>query len=198
MVRYDSEHKQRTQERVLAAAGQAIRSDGPLLIGVADVMARAGLTHGGFYAHFRSKDDLIAAAIERMFAESRAMLAALGGNPDPAAALVGYIDRYLSARHRDSRIAGCPLPFLSADAPRLPDPARACFGAGLAALTGDLAALLREVGLSEPDLEARSMLAELVGALSLARSEPDRDRSDSILAASRRLLKRRLDLEEPS
>src|SRR6202000_1221206 len=70
-MRYEPEHKQQTRAKILRVASRAIRARGPHRVAVADVMARAGLTHGGFYAHFKSKDDLVAAAIEAMFATSR-------------------------------------------------------------------------------------------------------------------------------
>jgi len=66
-MRYGSEHKAQTRSRVVQEAAAAIRSDGVERIGVAQIMARAGLTHGGFYAHFESKDDLVAQAVEYMF-----------------------------------------------------------------------------------------------------------------------------------
>ncbi|MGI4879673.1 MAG: TetR/AcrR family transcriptional regulator, partial [Janthinobacterium lividum] len=66
-MRYDGEHKAQTRERVLKEAAAAIRSEGVDRIGIAQVMARAGLTHGGFYAHFTSKDDLVTQAIDYMF-----------------------------------------------------------------------------------------------------------------------------------
>ncbi len=70
-MRYDSDHKQKTRDRVLKEAANAIRAEGPHRIAVAGVMAKAGLTHGGFYAHFTSKDELVAAAIDTMFGEAQ-------------------------------------------------------------------------------------------------------------------------------
>ena len=69
-MRYDSEHKERTRARVVKEAAKAIRAEGPHRVGVAGVMAKAGLTHGGFYAHFASKDDLVGAAMSQMFDEA--------------------------------------------------------------------------------------------------------------------------------
>jgi TetR/AcrR family transcriptional repressor of nem operon len=192
-MRYDAEHKEQTRRRVLRAAAQAIRAEGPHKVGVADVMAKAGLTHGGFYAHFKSKDDLVAEAIGEMFRQSRKRLMAKSG--DPARDLVDYIDFYLSAEHRDARGQGCPLPYLSGDAPRMSDGARAAFATGAAGLCERLADRLAALGRPEPDADATSMLAELVGALALARAETDLARSDAILAASRRSLTRRFSLE---
>jgi TetR/AcrR family transcriptional repressor of nem operon len=70
-MRYPADHKRETRERVLAEAAEQIRAHGPLGIGVAEIMKRAGLTHGGFYAHFTSKDSLIAAGIAKMFEGAR-------------------------------------------------------------------------------------------------------------------------------
>ena len=74
-MRYDAEHKAKTREKVLVEAAKAIRRDGPHNVGVAEVMAKAGLTHGGFYAHFASKNELITEAIGQMFKESGLRLA---------------------------------------------------------------------------------------------------------------------------
>ena len=190
-MRYDAEHKEKTRRRVLRAAADAIRADGPHKVGVAEVMAKAGLTHGGFYAHFASKDDLIAKAIGEMFRQSGKRLAA--ETADPARGLTDYIDFYLSAEHRDARGQGCPLPYLSGDAPRMSPAAQAAFAGGVTELADKLAAHLTALG--RPAAGATSLLAELLGALALARAEPDGARSDAILAASREALKRRFALE---
>jgi TetR/AcrR family transcriptional repressor of nem operon len=194
-MRYDADHKQQTRERVLKEAAKAIRAQGPHKIGVAAVMAKAGLTHGGFYAHFESKDDFIAQAIGQMFDEGGKQLRRSMEGRQPAEGLATYIDFYLSAAHRDARTTGCPLPFLAADAPRLTPASRERYAQGVAALEGRLAQALAESGHADaPDL-AGSILAEMVGALGLARAEPDAARSDQILSRSKASLKRRLGLE---
>lgn len=197
-MRYDTEHKQRTRTKVLEAAAQAIRNDGPERIGVAAVMAEAGLTHGGFYAHFKSKDELVAAAIGQMFEESRARLARETGGRGAKEGLAAYVDFYLSAKHRDARGRGCPIAALASDAPRLSDNVRAAFADGVARLTTGLAEKLKQSGTDEPQMAARSMVAELVGALSLARVETDPATSNAILRDSRTQLKRRFGLENVS
>jgi TetR/AcrR family transcriptional repressor of nem operon len=194
-MRYDSEHKQQTRARVLKEAARAIRAQGPHGIAVAGVMAKAGLTHGGFYAHFASRDDLVAAAVDHMFEDSRPRLPVCRDDETPAAVLGAYIDRYLTPAHRDTLTAGCPLPFLSAEMPRLGDEARARFAQGTAEITATLAGNLARMGYDRPEEGASSMLAELVGALVLARAEPDAARSDLILTRSRAALKRRFSLE---
>jgi TetR/AcrR family transcriptional repressor of nem operon len=194
-MRYDSEHKQKTRARVLDAAAGAIRSAGPERVGVAAVMAEAGLTHGGFYAHFASKDDLVTAAISHMFEQARDRFVRETEGRDARTGLRAYVDFYLSKKHRDARDSGCPIPTLSSDLPRLTEQTRAIYADGVQKLVVRLAAMLAELDRPEPEGEARSLVAELVGALALARVEPDAKRSDAILAASKRQLVRRFGLE---
>jgi TetR/AcrR family transcriptional regulator, transcriptional repressor for nem operon len=193
-MRYDAEHKQKTREKVLKAATREIRACGAHRLAVAGVMAKAGLTHGGFYAHFDSKDDLVAAAIDHMFEAGRARFKDASADMTPAAALSMCIDFYLSARHRDASI-GCPIPALASDLPRLAKAARQRFALGVAQFTEMLTGYLTRLGREQAKDEARSMLSEMVGALALARTEPDPLQSDRILEASRRTLKARFGLD---
>jgi TetR/AcrR family transcriptional repressor of nem operon len=191
-MRYDAEHKQRTRTRVLREAAKAIRGEGPHQIGVAEVMARAGLTHGGFYAHFRSKDDLVASAIAQMFDEAMTAFDHHTAGKAPAAALDAYIDFYLSPWHRDAQATGCPLPALAADLPRLDRAARAGFARGAERHAAALSRLIAALGHRDAEAVASSALAEMVGALSLARAIPDEHRSNAVLRHSRGALKHRL------
>ncbi|MDB5480074.1 MAG: TetR family transcriptional regulator [Caulobacteraceae bacterium] len=194
-MRYGAEHKEETRKRVLKAAAKAIRAEGPHRIAVAGVMAEVGLTHGGFYAHFKSKDDLVAASIGQMFAEGAERVRRETEGVDPTTGLGRYIDFYLSPAHRDARGAGCPLPYLSADAPRMDPASRARFAEGVAGMTSRLAALIAVSGDPDPAATASSLLAEMVGALSLARADPDPARSGAILERSRAALKTRFGLQ---
>jgi TetR/AcrR family transcriptional repressor of nem operon len=192
-MRYDQGHKSETRDRVLKAAARSMRADGPHKLGVAAVMAKAGLTHGGFYAHFPSRDALVTATVELLFEDSRSRFAAETEGFTPLEAFRRYVDFYLSPAHRDTRGAGCPLPFLTGDAFRLPPDARAVFAVGVAGLEAKLAGLLFALGGEAARDEAGSVLAELVGALSLARAEPDPARSQIILDRSREALKARFE-----
>src|SRR5258708_17692302 len=102
-MRYDENHKTETRRKVLKAAARAIRAEGPERVGVAAVMAEAGLTHGGFYAHFASKDDLVGEAIVQMFVEAQGKFASTVRGRPPREALAAYIGFYLSRSHRDGR-----------------------------------------------------------------------------------------------
>ena len=194
-MRYDDEHKEKTRAKVLQVASRAIREDGPGGVGVAAIMAEAGLTHGGFYGHFKSKDDLVTEAIRQMFRDASGKFAATTGDKAAAEALSAYIGFYLSRSHRDGRNVGCPLPSLSADLARLPEAARVVFGEGVDGLTGFIAEKLEAMGEAEPEALASSVLSELVGAVSLARAVADPAQSDAILKASRASLRARLGLE---
>ncbi|MEZ5446737.1 MAG: TetR/AcrR family transcriptional regulator [Gammaproteobacteria bacterium] len=193
-MRYGPDHKQRTRERVLRAAASAIRSAGPHRVSVAAVMTGAGLTHGGFYAHFASKDELVTEAISQMFADARARFERETAGLGPDEALGNYIEFYLSRWHRDARERGCPVPFLAADLPRLTGAARARFAAGIAWMTGSVTRLLEELGRPDPEALAASAVAELVGALTVARAIGNDRQSDLILAHSAFALRNRLGL----
>ncbi|MDP3749598.1 MAG: TetR/AcrR family transcriptional regulator [Phenylobacterium sp.] len=193
-MRYDAAHKEKTRTRVLKVAAKAIRTQGPHRIAVAGVMAKAGMTHGGFYVHFASKDAFLAAAVDHMFTDSFGQVLPNMEARSPAEALTAYVDWYLSAAHRDNRNQGCPLPYLVADAPRLPRAARLRIAQGMEQLRRAIARKITELGLADADDEAQSVISALVGAIALARAEPDHERSDAILASTRAGLMRRLKL----
>lgn len=195
-MRYNAEHKQKTRMRVLKAAARAIMAQGPHRVAVAGVMAKAGLTHGGFYVHFPSKDAFLSATIDQMFVDSFGQVLPNLETRAAREALSSYIEWYLSPAHRDARANGCPLPYLVADAARLPKAARQRIAQGAEQLRQTIARRISELGIGEPDDEARAVVSALVGAVTLARAEPDRRRSEAILASTQGSLVRRLNLSE--
>ena len=199
-MRYDSEHKAKTRERLLDLAAAAIKVEGPGGISIAAIMASAGLTHGGFYAHFSSKEELVAAAIQRMCETMDQGVQRRLEGLEPAEALAYFIDDYLSARHVDLVSEGCPLPAVSADVARLGAEIKAPFSHGFAQLQEHLTNLLRQLGHKNSEAEelATSIYAEMVGALSIARAIQDPGQAAKIRNHCRRSLKRRLGLTLPS
>ncbi len=195
-MRYSNEHKAETRARVLKEAAREIRAKGPDGVGVAGVMARAGLTHGGFYAHFPSKDALVVEAIGEMFDSARRRATPLAASDDPRGALRAYVDFYLSALHRDAREQGCPLPALSGDFARAEAPMRERFGVGIASLNGRIAAVLAAIGVADAESEATALMAQLVGAVALARSVGAGPQSDAILARTRAAIVAHYGLED--
>ncbi|MBX3622491.1 MAG: TetR/AcrR family transcriptional regulator [Rhizobacter sp.] len=196
-MRYDAEHKQRTRSRVLKEAAAAIRAEGPDRIGVAAIMGRAGLTHGGFYAHFTSKDELLVAAIGEMFDTACAYFEELSAGKPAGEGLAAYVAFYLSRYHRDHREEGCPIATMAADLPRLAPEARVAFEQGAARLTTLIAGQLEALGRPDPGIAAVSLLSEMVGAVVLARSIADPAHSTAILRASRQAIRERLGLPLP-
>lgn len=184
-MRYSNEHKAKTRERVLREAARELRAKGRENVAVARVMERAGLTHGGFYAHFESKEAMIADAIETMFNDARGRADMIEATDDPRVALKTYIDFYLSTAHRDGRDRGCPLPALSGDFARGDEAQKARFGLGVEGLTKRLAKVLGGIGAGDPHAEASTMLAQMVGAVALSRAVSDAQQSDAILRDAR-------------
>ena len=162
-----------------------MRRDGIPSVGVAELMNEAGLTHGGFYRHFGSRDDLVAEAVDTALAHGfePVRAAAKRGGADAVAAI---IDMYLSRRHRDRPETGCAVAALPTDIARTDPRARAAYSRQVRTYIGLLAELTPA---RDPD-EAHLILAALVGALALARAVDDRRLSDEILDSVARALRR--------
>jgi TetR/AcrR family transcriptional repressor of nem operon len=191
-MRYDPEQKERTHRQILTEAASALRIKGPERVGVAEVMNRLGLTHGGFYAHFDSKDDLIAQSVTLMFDEAYARLLRMTEGRDPLQGLQAYVDWYLSAAHRDAPNGGCPVAAISGDLARLPNAARERYTEGVERLAAAITQLLQKLGSPKPATAAFSLLSEMAGALTCARAVISAPRSEQILRASRDMVKARL------
>jgi TetR/AcrR family transcriptional repressor of nem operon len=179
-VRITKEKKRESHDRIVAIASEMFRERGFDGVGVAELMERAGLTHGGFYNHFRSKEALIAEAAAKGFGE----IAERYAGYDARAA----IELYISREHRDARGQGCPAAALSCDAARQPDETRSVFAAGienlLRAVEDDLTR--NRASGDRPRAQAISILAQAVGSIVLSRSCPDDSLlADEILAACR-------------
>lgn len=189
-MRYPPAHKLATRRRIVEAASQAFRERGVAETGVDEVMRRAGLTHGGFYAHFPDKSALVAEACDAAFEAAVPNLDRIAAQPTPARRARLLIDSYLAAHHRDHRGSGCVVVSVGADMARLSGPARAGFAGGFMRHLGRLAAALR---LCEDPVENRErvtlLMSALVGALLFARAVADPAESDAILHAMRRRLR---------
>jgi TetR/AcrR family transcriptional regulator, transcriptional repressor for nem operon len=179
-VRITKEQKQENHDRIVAVASALFRERGYEGVGVAELMEHAGLTHGGFYNHFRSKEELIAKATSKGFGETAELYADID-------ALTG-IDLYISREHRDGRGTGCTAAALGCEAARQPQETRSTFAAGIEGLVGGLEADMARNGVSGPGSRAQaiSILAQAVGAIILSRACPDDSRlADEILEACR-------------
>src|SRR6202012_4246335 len=114
-MRYSREHKLETHARIVKRASVKLREKGAHGIGVADLMKEAGLTHGGFYAHFDSREALVIEAMEYMMGRSTERWRKLGEQAPPDKRLSTIVDAYLTAAHRDDPGHGCAVPTLGAE-----------------------------------------------------------------------------------
>ena len=195
-MRYDENHKQETRARVLKVAAKALREKGPDKLGVAEVMQAAGLTHGGFYAHFPSKEVFLTESLNEVFCQSRERRSRIVEGLGPRGALSAYIDFYVSKSHRDNPASGCPLVALNSDLPRQPRKFRAAFDAGVKRLVGELTQWIAAIGIEDAEKVAVSVLSAMVGAVALSRAVSDLDLSDELLHAARAGVKARLGLSD--
>jgi TetR/AcrR family transcriptional repressor of nem operon len=194
-MKYPSDHKANTRQRVLQEAARAIRADGVGAVAIAPIMAAAGLTVGGFYAHFRSKDDLVAEAVNFMFEARYSSYFERMGTSDPARALGRFVDYYLSVGHLRDMAAGCPIPSLVGQVPHLPPAAQNRFLLGVERLTQRVADLVAARGMGDAGAAVSSSIAEMIGTLSLARLQTDEGDVEALLELARRSVKRKLMLE---
>lgn len=191
-MRYEDGRKAKTREKIVKEAANAIRFKGTEQISVAEVMSQAGLTHGGFYAHFKNKNALIAAAIQQMFEEGLTVFTARTGNLEARAALSSYIAYYLSSQHLYNRAFGCPLASMGHELPNLDEESRRVFCQGMKNLFGCVADKLAEVGFEQPMQLSQSIFAEMVGAMTIARCESNTDMAEQVLLVSHTAIKARL------
>ena len=186
-MRRSRAEKARTHERIVETASARIRNQGIERPGVGEIMQAAGLTHGGFYKHFGSRDDLIAEAADHAFAYAdRTLDRYANDEPDPFAA---WVDWYLSEEHRDDPGAErCPVAALVGDAGRADDGVRAGYSAVVERFIATLAGMLGSG--EDARLEATIAVSTLVGSLALARSVDDDELSHEILRNARKALRR--------
>lgn len=184
-MRYSDTHKQETRKKVVRAAAAAVRAKGPDGVGVAEIMAEAGLTHGGFYAHFPNKEALVAAAVEEAFGQSRRRFARMTEGMAPRDALTTFVESYVSSDHRDNPQRGCPISTLTSDLPRQGPLVRRAFDTGVANLIARLEAWLPERDPAARRALASSLMAEMAGAVALARAVSDERFAEQLLDASR-------------
>jgi TetR/AcrR family transcriptional regulator, transcriptional repressor for nem operon len=181
MPRMSREEKARTHARIVEVAAGMLRENGIAATGVADVMKAAGLTHGGFYRHFASKDDLAAAAISHAVAISLAELEEAEGLEAKRAALRRYVDRYLSDDHVGNPRDGCPLAALG------PEASRSSTRISNALEEGSVEAVRILAAAMDGRREAASaLMATLLGTVVMARMAGSHESRKRILLAGRR------------
>lgn len=181
MVRYSEGHKAETRSRIVDSAGRRLKSDGIDGSGVAVLMKDAGLTNGAFYAHFASKEALVAEVIGT---ELRAQLATYDAVPPGRAGIEALVRAYLSVGHRDSTDLGCPSAALLDEIARSGEAVRGVYDEGLTAIAEAIASRLEgESALAGESLRLQvlSAYALMIGTLQMARALVDDARSREVL-----------------
>jgi TetR/AcrR family transcriptional regulator, transcriptional repressor for nem operon len=178
VARYDKQHKQATRQRILETAGRRLKRDGIDGSGIATLMADAGLTNGAFYAHFASKDDLVATAVADQLRAQRASVSALAPG---RAGVAQYVRAYLSVEHRDNPDDGCPSAALLDEIGRCTQATKRAYTDGLLVGIDDIAARLAPEDPPSARAKTLSVFALMVGTLQLSRALADPQLADEVL-----------------
>ena len=179
--------KASSRERILGLASAQIRKEGLESLSVGKLMGKAGLTHGGFYGHFKSRSDLLARSLERALSDGAGAAHAAGRDRAPGSAgprFAAFVRSYLSRAHRDAPQTGCAIVALAGDAGRAEPEARAVMEAAVERM---IASVADQLG-TDDERKAITAVAAMVGALTLSRAITDPRRSDAVLRAVREQL----------
>ena len=187
-MRYPKDHKAKTHARIVQNAATQLRTKGIHGIGVADLMKEAGLTHGGFYAHFDSRDALVAEACVQAFEETMTMLRGAAKSPPGRKRRAALVNAYLTPRHRDNPGRGCVVAALGAEIGREAAETRHVFTEKLEQIIAAIIATTRGRSPEAARRKAIATMATLVGTMVLARAVDRAEVSDEILGAGRAAL----------
>ncbi len=178
MARYGKAHKQATRQRIIEAAGGRLKRDGIHGSGIATLMADVGLTNGAFYAHFDSKEDLVARAVAEQLREQRESFSAQAPG---RAGLEQIVRAYLSVEHRDNPESGCPSAALLDEIGRSPDAIKRAYTDGLLVVIDDIATRLASDDPNWARTKTLSVFAMMVGTLQVSRALANRQLADEVL-----------------
>jgi TetR/AcrR family transcriptional regulator, transcriptional repressor for nem operon len=184
-MRYSREHKQETHARIVRKASIRLREKGAHGIGVADLMKEAGLTHGGFYAHFDSRDALVIEAFAYAMDRSLEHWRKLADEIAPEKRLAMIIDTYLAPTHRDDPGHGCAITSLGAEIARESPKTRRAFAAKMEQLIDLIADQIQDMPPKAARKQATSLLATMMGTLVLSRIAGSGEFSDEVLHAGK-------------
>ena len=178
MARYSTDHKQATRQRIIESAGRRFKQTGVDGSGIATLMSDAGLTNGAFYAHFESKDDLVASVVA---GELRAQAEAFSKLPAGRAGLAEFVREYLAPQHRDNPSVGCPSAALLDEIVRCTDATKQAYTDGARTIIDEIAARLSPRNPQSARGRAMGLYTMMVGTLQLSRALADPELSLEVL-----------------
>jgi TetR/AcrR family transcriptional repressor of nem operon len=184
-MRYSREHKLETHARIVKRASVRLREKGAHGVGVADLMKDAGLTHGGFYAHFDSREALVIEAFAYAMDRSNERWRRLAEQTPPDKRFAAIVDSYLTAVHRDDPGHGCAVPTLGAEIARESPKTRKVFASRMERMVDLLAEQIPDLPPKAARKRATAAVATMIGSLVLSRIAGSGEFSDEILAAGR-------------
>lgn|SRR5262245_54570053 len=184
-MRYTSQHKQETRERIVRAASRQFRGRGGEGVAIAELMSKLNLTHGGFYRHFDSKEQLLVEAIAKGFEEIAANLADAAENGPAGCELKGIIERYLSLEHCANPAEGCPVAALASEIARYPRSLRVKIDRAMHKYMKKIAGFLPGATEDERERNFLILFSGMGGALSVARVTSDPELRKTILQAAK-------------
>jgi TetR/AcrR family transcriptional regulator, transcriptional repressor for nem operon len=196
-MRYSREHKLETHARIVKKASVRLREKGAHGIGVADLMKDAGLTHGGFYAHFDSREALVIEAFAHAMDRSTERWRKLGEQTAPEKRLATIVNSYLTTVHRDDPGHGCAVPTLGAEIARESPKTRKAFAGKLEQMIDMMADQILDVPRKTARKQAMAALATMMGTLVLSRIAGTGEFSDEILASGREAVLERAAVAKP-
>ena len=177
-----------TRRRIVTTTARLIRERGIAGVGVAELMKQSGLTHGGFYKHFSSKDALVAEACEAALLETHEGLSDIAQKAGDSRGLQAVIESYLSPTHRDHPEQGCIIAAAGDEAVRGHGDIRQAISGGTEQLVALVAGHLKADSADQALLQARGIVSTMIGGLTMARAVNDREASDAVLADVRAFL----------
>jgi TetR/AcrR family transcriptional repressor of nem operon len=183
MARYGKEHKEETRRRIIETAGRRFKKDGLDGSGVATLMSDAGLTNGAFYAHFESKDALVAAVLVEQQNAQVAGFEQLSPGRAGVAELIGF---YLSPDHRDHPDSGCPSAALLDEITRCSTKTKRAYTGVFSKIIDEIASRLAPTDPDSIRAQAASVFAMMIGTIQMSRALADRKLADELLQASAR------------
>lgn len=187
MVRYPTSHKARVRQQIIKKAATLFRKRGTD-VSIIDLMSQVGLTHGGFYAHFESRDELAQQAFDAAMMQTMERWKEAGGGPGAQDSVDSIVRHYLSASHRDHPESGCPLPIFGASAARQEKSTRQLFAKKLGEFVSLIEATSSASDGRNTKLWALSAVATMVGALMLSRATAGEEVSLELLNAASQML----------